>query len=314
MAFFVFDLTPNRPWVKIPPLALFVVEREHQELLLVRLVGYDLGDTVANADDLYHHNGRVVTEGAETKLSGQGAIPQVFPTYLSRRDFLETIGALCLGVVPQPMPIPAFVAGVLPAAQADLNQARAIAAGSPLYHQIEDELAQKGFRFDLDSGRLLRRAEHSELVGLALESVLSAPRQEWVALALTIDRTSLRVMAAHYTRGQTLSRRLRIHAVTCAADRRCEKQQTLSMKRTRKHRPAASGDAPIGDTGPVVWSEYDPITYAGAAEWRVCGDWICPLFRLHCVRYQESCTTHGRQLDGSVSVIATWYNDEYRYL
>ena len=280
----------------------------------MRLVGYDPGATVAHADDLYHHNGRVVTEGAEPKLSGQDEISQIFPAYLSRRDFLETIGALCLGVVPQPMPIPAFVAGVLPAAQADLERARAIAAASSLYHEIEDELAQEGFRFDLDNARLLRRAEHSELVGLALESVLPAPRHEWVALALTIDRASPRVMAAHYTRGQTLSRRLRIYAVTCAADQRCEKQQTLSMKRARKHRPAASGNAPIGDTGPVVWSEYGLMTYAGAAEWCVCGDWICPFFGLHCVRYQERCTTHGRQLDGSVSVIATWYNDEYRYL
>lgn len=315
-AYFVFDLIPNHPGAPIPPLAVFVVKRQLEQLLLVRLISPNREATEAHIIDLYQRNREVSTEhgtpGGPAKQC-EDELASVSPTYLSCRRFLQAIGVLDPDTKVHCVPLPAFVIGILPPVQADLEQARSIATTSPLFHQLLDELRNQSFTFDLNMSRLVRSADHPELIGLALESVKALTRPGWANIVLTIDRGSRSVAVGHYTRGEEFSRRLKVYSVATTSNQRSEQQQTYPLRRIRACRKPVANDTVPGNCEPSMWSQCGPYVYAGAVEWCVFTWWIHPFFYLHCVKYQQACQTYSRQMDCSISTVVAWHNDNYLY-
>jgi len=316
LAYFVFDLIPDHPGAPIPPLAVFVVKRQPEQLLLVRLISPNREATEAHIVDLYQRNRQASTEhgtrGGPAKQC-EDELASASPTYLSCRRFLQTIGALDPDTKVHCVPLPTFVMGILPPVQVDLEQARSTAVMSSLFHQILDELRDQGFTFDLKMSRLVRSTDHSELIGLSLESVKALPRSGWANVVLTIDRRSQSVIVGHYMRGEEFSRKLKVYGVATTCNQRSEQQRTYPRKHVRIPPNPVEHDTVPGNCEPSMWSQCGPYVYAGAAEWCVCTSWIHPLFYLHCVKYQQACQTYSRQMDCSVSTVAAWHNDNYLY-
>lgn len=118
---------------------------------------------------------------------------------LSRRRFLQAIGATALGAVAASIVVPSHIAVAAKEDAVDLAQAQAIAAESPLSRQALDELRRQGLPFDLSRAALMRPQGLPDWVLLVLDDTLPKPKKIVAHLSLNINVRARILNVAYYS-------------------------------------------------------------------------------------------------------------------
>ncbi len=165
---------------------------------------------------------RVSTESVDNSDTG------LFPK-LSRRTLLKTAGVAALGTLAVGFPISKLASVPIAADSADLRQARAIAAASPLAYELLTELKQKGYALDLNRSVLAPTFGKNDVLGLVLMDTRAGLLRERADVVLTIDLKAGKVTGAQYITAGVTSGAVAITTVQYSRGRRQEEQKNYAL-------------------------------------------------------------------------------------
>lgn len=154
---------------------------------------------------------------------------------LSRRKFLEILGATTVAAIAANVSIPSSIATAASGDRVDFAKALAIVVESPLYRQAIDELEAKGFLFDLKKNTFQGAPKEPDLVGIVLAQTKTPSRKTGADIALTVSLREEALHAVNYVVGQSNEDSLEIARVNL----------TFGKSRTASSESFARGQATL---------------------------------------------------------------------
>lgn len=144
------------------------------------------------------------TQPQDSDLAATTPIPPASP--MSRRRFLQILGAVGVGAVASSLQVPEPVSRALASDLADFERAKALTSVSPAYQHVIQELGKKGFTFDFANSLLARHPSNPAMVALEINAVVPLPSKTASRLAITVNIKDSRLISVQYIESESLPR------------------------------------------------------------------------------------------------------------